>query len=96
MPPGVLRAYGEPAGQKEDPAGGGTGTDQAVREALGEADEEDVILAFGSLSYLEQVKEAVDKEMADQEKKEWMPVGQDAGRAGRFLEMPAQKRGMGK
>ena len=36
--------------------------DQAVREALDEADREDVILAFGSLSYLEQVKEALDQE----------------------------------
>ena len=36
--------------------------DQAVREALDEAGKEDVILAFGSLSYLEQVKEALDQE----------------------------------
>ena len=36
-------------------------TEQAVREALAEAESEDVILAFGSLSYLGQVKEAVDK-----------------------------------
>ena len=36
--------------------------DQAVREALDEAGREDVILAFGSLSYLEQVKEALDQE----------------------------------
>ena len=36
--------------------------DQAVREALAEAGKEDVILAFGSLSYLEQVKEALDQE----------------------------------
>ena len=36
--------------------------DQAVREALDEADREDVILAFGSLSYLKQVKEALDQE----------------------------------
>ena len=69
---------------------------QAVREALGEAGTEDVILAFGSLSYLEQVKEAVEKEMADQEKKEGMRAGKDPGTAGHFLEMPAQKRGMGK
>ena len=36
-------------------------TEQAVRKALAEAESEDVILAFGSLSYLGQVKEAVDK-----------------------------------
>ena len=36
--------------------------DQAVREALDEADREDVILAFGSLSYLKQVKAALDQE----------------------------------
>ena len=35
---------------------------QAVKEALENADEDDVILAFGSLSYLGKVKEAVGKE----------------------------------
>ena len=35
---------------------------QAVKEALENADEDDVILAFGSLSYLGKVKEAVEKE----------------------------------
>ena len=34
---------------------------QAVQAALREAEKEDVILAFGSLSYLHQIKEAYDR-----------------------------------
>lgn len=41
-------------------SGGRTGVDNAVRSALLEAEKEDVILAFGSLSYLHEVKEAYD------------------------------------
>jgi folylpolyglutamate synthase/dihydropteroate synthase len=35
--------------------------EKAVEEALAEAGSEDVVLAFGSLSYLGQVKEAVER-----------------------------------
>ena len=35
--------------------------EQAVQAALREAEKEDVILAFGSLSYLHQIKEAYDR-----------------------------------
>lgn len=40
--------------------------EQAVKEALRNAEEDDVILAFGSLSYLGKVKEAVEKDKAEQ------------------------------
>lgn len=39
--------------------------EQAVKEALRNAEEDDVILAFGSLSYLGKVKEAVEKDKAE-------------------------------
>lgn len=42
--------------------------EQAVKEALRNAEEDDVILAFGSLSYLGKVKEAVEKDKAEQQK----------------------------
>ena len=43
--------------------------EQAVKEALRNAKEDDVILAFGSLSYLGKVKEAVEKDKAEQQKR---------------------------
>ena len=70
--------------------------EQAVHEALEEAAEEDVILAFGSLSYLEQVKEALDRETAEWEEKERMNAGPDPEPSGQGLEMQQQKRGMRK
>lgn len=41
---------------------------QAVKKALRDAGEDDIILAFGSLSYLGQVKETVYKEQTEQKK----------------------------
>ena len=49
------------------PAGTNTGIRRAVRAALDKAEKEDVILAFGSLSYLRYIKDAFDAERDQEE-----------------------------
>ena len=57
-----------PCVKRPDGYGQSAGVDSAVKAALFESEKDDVILAFGSLSYLHQVKEAYDKSCMVKEK----------------------------